>query len=222
MTSNEVNKKTWVSQLRKNSITCFFQHLIGKMLWLLLPVIATVLLAQAYYSRNVQYQVKIEAEKDLYLSQLETYNALQMMRSLSDIITFPYKSYVGNPKVYISVDRFGNHLNKNVVKETENIVFVDSTYSVPEFVCKKNLRGDYIRYLTILKSNCMRLEPEACKKCNELLSMISNNPLPDCDSITEKSVIESGWTEKEIQDNYNNLIEELNKSLESKIEMFSK
>lgn len=222
MTSNDVNKKTWFSKLRNNSITCLFQHLIGKMLWVLLPVIATVLLAQAYYSRNVQYQVKIEAEKELYISQLETYNALQMIRRLSDTISFQYKSYVGNPKVYISVDRFGNHLNKNVVKETENVVFVDSTYSVPKFVCRKNLRSDYLKYITILESNCMRLEPEACKKCNELLSMISNNPLPDCDSLSEKSVIESGWTEKGIQDSYNNLIDELNKSLESKVEIFSK
>lgn len=52
--------------------------------------------------------------------------------------------------------------------------------------------------------------------------MIANNPLPDCDSLSEKSVIESGWTSQELQEKYKNLIEELNKRLESKVDMFSK
>lgn len=67
----------------------------------------------------------------------------------------------------------------------------------------------------------MRLEPKASKKCNELLSIIANNPLPDCDSISVKSVIESGWTSIILQEKYCKLVEELIIKLGTKVEKFT-
>ena len=221
MSNKDTNGKKWLIFSQKSDATRISQNILSKALLVLLPVIVTFLLTQAYYARNVHYQVKIEAEKDLYINQMEIYNALLMIKKQCDTIHFKHESYVGKPKKYIGVDKFGNHIFENVVKDDSKVSFVDSTYSVPKFVCKKNLRAGYSRYIDILESNCMRLEPDASKKCNELLSIIANNPLPDCDSISVKSVIESGWTSIILQEKYCKLVKELIIKLGSKVERFT-
>lgn len=220
MSNKDTNIITRLFFSQKGDTTRFFQHILSKALWVLLPVIVTVLLAQAYYASNVNYQVKIEAEKDLYISQMETYNALQMIKKFSDKHSFKCKYYLGELQTYVFVDIFGNELKKDIVKDSMKVSFIDTTFSVPIFVCKKNVRADFLRYISILESNCMKLEPEASKQCNGLLSIISNYPLPDCDSLSVKTVVGSGWTSLDLQEEYYSLINELNARLEKKVKKF--
>lgn len=84
--SNDIQTRQFFSQ--KSDSKRLFQNILSKALLVLLPVIVTFLLTQAYYARNIHYQVKIEAEKDLYINQMEIYNALLMIKK-----TMRYNSF---------------------------------------------------------------------------------------------------------------------------------
>lgn len=77
--SNDIHTRQFFSQKRDR--TRLFRNLLSKALLVLLPVIVTFLLTQAHYACNVHNQVKIEAEKDLYINQMEIYNALLMIKN---------------------------------------------------------------------------------------------------------------------------------------------
>lgn len=209
--------KAGLSMLKKRDI----RKLIRKLSWTLLPVIVTILLTQAYYAHNVRYQVRIEAEKDLYINQIETYNALQMIKTISKLHSFQYKTYFGQKKIRIYVDIFGNYMKQDIKNDSNSITLVDSTYNVPVFVCNTDVGENFYRYITILRSNCMRLDPKASIKCNEFIAFVNAHPIPACDSITPRSVIESGWTSTEYQRQYYSLLNELYDILKLKVDKFN-
>lgn len=190
------------------------------MSYLLLPVIVTSLLTQAYYHSNIHYQVRIEAEKDLCISQLETYNALCLIKSIDSLITFHNKAYYGNAEVHVFVDEFGNLIKRQCICDTTNVVLKDSTFYVPNFVCNVVAHDIFIKSIGILESNSMNLAPRACELSYKLISFINNHSINN--TLTKKrDIIESGWASADIYNEYYKIIDELYQILKLKVENFT-
>jgi len=154
------------------------------------------------------------------ISQIETYNAVKMIKEVSTLFPFRCKSYVGYSHPVVFVDKFGNHINSQKEIDSTAVVLTDTIYKVPHFVCTNTLSKEFRRCFDIVRSNSMRLNPKACTICSSFISFVDSHPLPDENDISPKTVIESRWTAQETWETYYKLLDEFYNALKEDMKMF--
>ena len=94
----------------KNLFLMKFTGVLIQIVLIVISVVLTFLMTQLYYDRNVRYQVKVDASKELFLRQLQIYNSVQTLCQLDSLYAIKTKAILLDQQTYMYNDQFGNKI----------------------------------------------------------------------------------------------------------------
>lgn len=189
--NSKESKPIEASSFSKELLLIVFGALIG------------VLANQVFYRENKDYEMKVELQRDLLKEQYQYLNRILQFTHRYEIITTWY--YTQPVQILKYVEQ-----GSNKVIRTDTIVAktTDSTsLSMPSFIFKGDRRAKFIEDLEHIKVNKDKIDHEVYSKFEELLDIISENPIPQ--SSDNKELVKSTWNKKEVQDKWHKTTVEL-------------
>lgn len=192
----------------KNLFLMKFTGVLIQIVLIVISVVLTFLMTQLYYDRNVRYQVKVDASKELFLRQLQIYNSVQTLCQLDSLYAIKTKAILLDQQTYMYNDQFGNKIKiKEEIDQTSKRQ-KDTIMVLPSFVCNNIQYDKFNQQIEFIRNNYYLLEPAAYRYCDSLISFIKEHPLPN--SRANRSVVLSSvWSRSDVQKQYFYLLEEL-------------
>lgn len=189
--------------------------MLNQIILIVISVVLTFLVTQSYYDRNVNYQVKIDANKELFLRQLQLYNSVQTLCQLDTLYETRTNAVLLDRLSFVQTDDWHNTKIKQVIDQS-SMRQKDTIITLPSFVCNNVRYEKFNQQIKFISANLYLLEPAAYKYCDSLLLFIDNHPLPK--SRDDRSeVLSSVWSLQCVQKEYTDLLDQLFKSLESRV-----
>ena len=179
----------------------------------LLTAIIVVQLNQFYFQENKILETQLEIKRDQIKEQVPILNR---------IINFTYKLNITVQQVYkvpveshIEID---SKTGAKIDKQDRLLYDLTDTLEItaPSFILIESDRTDFYTELEYLKNNKHLLNHEIIIKLDELLHFLKKYPFPDIKNT--KEVHSSEWCKTEIMIKWQNLIFNLSKSAEEKIQ----
>ena len=189
--NSKETKSIEVSSFSKELLLIVFGALIG------------VLANQVFFRENKAYEMKVELQRDLLKEQYQYLNRILQFTHRYEITTTLY--YTQPLQILRYIEQGSNKLIR-----TDTIVakVTDSTsLTMPSFILKGDRRAKFIEDLEYIKINKDKIDHEVYSKFEELLDIISENPIPL--SSDNKELVKSTWNRKEVQDKWHKTTIEL-------------
>lgn len=189
--------------------------MLNQIILIVISVVLTFLVTQSYYDRNVNYQVKIDANKELFLKQLQLYNSVQTLCQLDTLYETRTNAVLLDRLSFVQTDDWHNTKIKQVIDQS-SMRQKDTIITLPSFVCNNVRYEKFNQQIEFIRANLYLLEPAAYRYCDSLLLFIDNHPLPK--SRDDRSeVLSSVWILQNVQQHYTRLLKELSEILESRV-----
>lgn len=185
-------KSIEVSSFSKELLLIVFGALIG------------ILANQVFFRENKDYEMKVELQRDLLKEQYQYLNRILQFTHRYEIAT---TLYCAQPIQILTYLEKGT--NKVIKKDTivTEVVNKFSSLKMPSFILNIDKRARFVEDLEYIKSNKDKIDHEVYSKFEELLDIISDNPIPE--SSDNKKIVKSTWSTKEVQDKWHKTTSEL-------------
>lgn len=195
MTDKKENSKDTkpieVSSFSKELLLIVFGALIG------------VLINQVFFRENKDYEMKVELQRDLLKEQYQYLNRILQFTHRYEITTAVY--YTKPMQILRYIEKGSN---KVIKRDTIEMGVTDSSsLTMPSFILKADRRMKFIEDIEYIKINKDKIDHEVYSKFEELLDIVSENPIPQ--TLDNNELSKSTWNNYEVQEKWHKTITEL-------------
>lgn len=178
----------------------------------------TLGLSQIFYKCNLDTQLKLEFEKEIFINQIPIYNRINSLLKDFELYAVELTATTANRAIY--KDKFENVLDTIVVKDLLSAKTETMFIKAPNFMFSDTYYDRTINNLNFIKQNKDNLAPSVYMQVDSLFKFLDLHPIPNKDE--RLSNILAHWSKEGVYKEYHEILKGLNDLFHDNINRYVK
>lgn len=180
----------------------------------------TLGLSQIFYKYNLDTQLKLEFEKEIFINQIPLYNRINSLLKDFELNSIELTTITANRTNYIYKDQFENVIDTVVVKDSSSAKKEAIFVIAPNFMFSDTYYDRTINNLNFIKQNKDNLAPSVYMQVDSLFKFLDLHPIPNKDE--RLSNILAHWSKEGVYKEYHEILKGLNDLFHDNINRYVK
>lgn len=180
----------------------------------------TLAITQIFYKYNLNTQLKLEFEKEVFINQIPIYNRINSLLNDLELNSVELITTTANRINFVHRDQFKNVIDTVVVKDLSSAKKETIIVVAPNFMFVDTYYDRTINNLTFIKQNKDNLAPSVYMQVDSLFKFLDLHPIPNKNE--RLSNILAHWSKKDVYMEYYMILNGLNDIFHDNINRYVK